>query len=88
MITKYQAKEGYVFDFAKPFYIGEDKRGNLVKKRLYVDTLYLDENDSIDNYIEVAIDCIDPEESKEIILSPDGANEADYKRALAELGVE
>lgn len=88
MITKYQAKEGYVFDFAKPFYIGEDKRGNLIKKRLYVDTLYLDENDSIDNYTEVAIDCIDTEESKEIILSPDEANEADYKRALAELGVE
>ena len=54
----YKAKEGCVFDWRVPHYIGEDENGNLIKARLYVKTLYLDKDDSIENYIEVPIDTI------------------------------
>ena len=64
MATKYTAKEGCVYDFARPLYIGEDARGNLIKQRLYLSTIYIEDGDSIDNYIEIPIDSIEEGELK------------------------
>ena len=43
-MTRYEAPEGYVYDWAKPKDDGE---------HLYVKFLFLSKNDSIDNYILV-----------------------------------
>lgn len=51
-ITRYDADEGKVFDWAEPRYI-EDENGNQVQEHLYAKTLFIGGNDSIDNYIEV-----------------------------------
>lgn len=51
-LTRYDADEGYVFDWKEPRYI-EDEEGNQIQEHLYVKTLFIGGNDSIDNYIEV-----------------------------------
>jgi hypothetical protein len=51
-LVRYDADEGYVFDWKEPRYI-EDENGNEVQEHLYVKTLFIGGNDSVDNYIEV-----------------------------------
>lgn len=51
-LVRYDADEGYVFDWKEPRYI-EDEEGNEVQEHLYVKTLFIGGNDTIENYIEV-----------------------------------
>ena len=51
-LVRYDADEGYVFDWLEPRFI-EDEDGNQVRERLLVKTLFIGGNDSIANYIEV-----------------------------------
>lgn len=51
-LIRYDADEGYVFDWKEPRYI-EDENGNQIQEHLYAKTLFIGEHDSIDNYIEV-----------------------------------
>ena len=51
-ITRYDADEGKVFDWAEPRF-NEDAEGNEIQEHLYAKTLFIGGNDSIDNYIEV-----------------------------------
>ena len=59
-LTRYDADEGKVFDWAEPRFI-EDEEGNKVQEHLYAKTLFIGGSDSIDNYIEV--DEHDPNEN-------------------------
>ena len=55
-LVRYDADEGKVFDWAEARYIEvEDERGRVtqIQEHLYVTTLFIGANDSIDNYIEV-----------------------------------
>lgn len=52
ILTRYDADIGCVFDWKEPHYI-EDDSGNQIQEHLYVKTLFIGSNDSIDNYIEV-----------------------------------
>lgn len=58
-LVRYDADEGYVFDWAEPRYIEEvDDSGNVIgqiQEHLYVKTLFIGGNDSIENYIEVKV---------------------------------
>lgn len=47
MINKHIANNGFLFDWKEPRF-NEDKQ-----EHLYVSVLYLGDNDSIDNYIQV-----------------------------------
>ena len=59
-LTRYDADEGKVFDWAEPHYVyvpvdetrpdGEMKQ---IQEHLYATTLFIGSNDSIDNYVEV-----------------------------------
>lgn len=51
-LTRYDADENKVFDWAEPRYL-EDEEGNQIQEHLYVKTLFIGMNDSIENYIEV-----------------------------------
>ena len=51
-LTRYDADEGKVFDWKEPRFI-EDEEGNQVQEHLYVKTLFIGGNDSIENYVEV-----------------------------------
>lgn len=51
-LTKYDADDGYVFDWAEPRFI-EDENGEQIQEHLYVKTLFIGGNDAIENYIEV-----------------------------------
>ena len=51
-LTRYDADEGKVFDWKEPRFI-EVKEGEKVQEHLYVKTLFIGSNDSIENYIEV-----------------------------------
>ena len=51
-LTRYDADEGKVFDWAEPRFI-EDEEGNQIQEHLYVKTLFIGGNDTIDNYVEV-----------------------------------
>ena len=51
-LVRYDADEGYVFDWKEPRFI-EDEEGNQIQEHLYAVTLFIGGNDSIDNYIEV-----------------------------------
>ena len=51
-LTRYDADEGFVFDWLEPHYIG-DENGEQIQQHLYVKTLFIGGNDNIDNYIEV-----------------------------------
>jgi hypothetical protein len=55
-LTRYDADEGKVFDWAEPHFItqlDEDGKEIEVQEHLYVKTLFIGGNDSIENYIEV-----------------------------------
>mgnify|MGYP007111659470 CR=1 FL=1 len=52
-LVRYDADEGKVFDWAEPRYV-EDAEGNKTQEHLYVKTLFIGLNDSIDNYVEVS----------------------------------
>lgn len=52
ILTKYEADNGKVFDWVEPRYI-EDEEGNKIREHLYSRTLFIGENDSIDNYVEI-----------------------------------
>lgn len=58
-LTRYDADDGYVFDWKEPRYIDVfDNDGNVIDKieeHLYVKTLFIGANDSIDNYIEILL---------------------------------
>lgn len=58
-LTRYDADNGYVFDWKEPHYIEVfDNNGNVIDKieeHLYVKTLFIGANDSIDNYIEILV---------------------------------
>ena len=51
-LTRYDADEGFVFDWLEPRYI-ENEDGEQVQEHLYVKTLFIGGNDNIDNYVEV-----------------------------------
>lgn len=51
-LTRYDADEGMVFDFAEPRFT-EDENGNQIQEHLYATTLFIGGNDTIDNYIEI-----------------------------------
>lgn len=55
-LVRYDADEGMVFDWVEPRFIEElDENGKPIQtqEHLYVKTLFIGGNDSIDNYIEV-----------------------------------
>lgn len=56
-LIRYDADEGKVFDWKEPRYLEYfDENGNKTgeeQEHLYVHTLFIGGNDSIDNYIEV-----------------------------------
>ena len=52
ILVKYNADEGKVFDWKEPRFI-EDEEGNKIQEHLYVKTIFVGGNDSIDNYIEI-----------------------------------
>ena len=52
LLTRYDADIGCVFDWKEPRYI-EDENGNKIQEHLYIKTLFIGANDSINNYIEV-----------------------------------
>ena len=81
-LTRYDADEGKVFDWKEPRF-NEDENGNQVQEHLNVKTLFLGHTDSINNYVEV-----DAEGNITELQEPEIATEADYTKALAELGVQ
>ena len=81
-LTRYDADEGKVFDWKEPRF-NEDENGNQVQEHLNAKTLFLGHTDSITNYVEV-----DAEGNITELAEPEIATEADYTKALAELGVQ
>lgn len=51
-IIRYDADDGYVFDFAEPRFT-EDENGNQIQEHLFAKTLFIGAHDRIENYIEV-----------------------------------
>lgn len=51
-LTRYDADNGYVFDWAQPRY-QLDENGEQVQEHLYAKTLFIGATDNIYNYIEV-----------------------------------
>ena len=51
-LIRYDADENKVFDWKESHFI-EDEEGNQIQEHLYVKTLFIGGNDSIENYIEV-----------------------------------
>lgn len=63
-LIRYDADEGKVFDWKEERYIlNEDEEE--VREHLYVKTLFIGANDSIDNYVEID-SSIDKEASNDI----------------------
>ena len=81
-LTRYDADDGKVFDWKEPRF-NEDENGNQVQEHLNVKTLFLGHTDTITNYVEV-----DAEGNITELQEPEIATEADYTKALAELGVQ
>ena len=81
-LTRYDADEGKVFDWKEPRF-NEDENGNQVQEHLNAKTLFLGHTDSITNYVEV-----DAEGNITELAEPEISTEADYTKALAELGVQ
>lgn len=57
-LVRYDADDGYLFDWAEPRYqdvLDQDGKptGEKIQEHLYVKTLFIGGNDTIDNYIEV-----------------------------------
>ena len=82
VLTRFDADEGKLFDWKEPRYT-EDENGEQVQEHLYVKTLFIGANDSIENYVEV-----DSEGNITELTATEDATDADYVAALAELGVE
>lgn len=51
-LIRYDADEGKVFDWKEPRFV-HDENGEEIQEHLYAKTLFIGNNDSIDNYIEV-----------------------------------
>lgn len=51
-LVRYDADEGFVFDWKEPRYF-ENEAGEQIQEHLYVKTLFIGVNDSIENYVEV-----------------------------------
>ena len=51
-LVRYDADEGKVFDWVEPRFL-EDEEGNQIQEHLYAKTLFIGNNDNIDNYVEV-----------------------------------
>ena len=51
-LTRYDADEGFVFDWKEPRF-QEEEEGNKIQEHLYAKTLFIGELDTIENYIEV-----------------------------------
>lgn len=81
-LTRYDADEGCLFDWKEPRY-DIDEEGNEVQQHLNAKTLFIGHTDSITNYVEV-----DSAGNITELSEPEIATEADYTKALAELGVE
>ena len=81
-LTRYDSSPNCVFDWKEPRF-NVDENGDQVQDHLNVKTLFLGHTDSITNYVEV-----DAEGNVAELQEPEIANEADYTKALAELGVE
>jgi hypothetical protein len=65
-LTRYDADEGKVFDWAKlELHINVDPEGNEIQEHLYVKTLFIGGNDTIDNYVEVDAPVVEVEEVEE-----------------------
>ena len=82
VLTRFDADEGKLFDWKEPRYT-EDENGEQVQEHLYVKTLFIGANDTIENYVEV-----DSEGNITELTATEDATDADYIAALAELGVE
>lgn len=56
-LVRYDADDGLVFDWAEPHFIDIfDDNGNIIDQEiehLFAKTLFIGDNDSIDNYVEV-----------------------------------
>lgn len=53
-LTRYDADEGKVFDWVNlEEHQYEDENGDIVQEHLYVKTIFIGGNDSIDNYVEI-----------------------------------
>lgn len=55
-LTRYDADEGMVFDWAEARFIeklDENGKPTQIQEHLYAKTLFIGGNDSIDNYVEV-----------------------------------
>lgn len=54
-IVRYDADDGFVFDWKEPRYIEvfADGKSEEIQEHLYAKTVFIGGNDSIDNYIEV-----------------------------------
>lgn len=54
ILRKIEADEGMVFDWANlEAHQHKDEDGNIIQEHLYSDVLFLADNDSAENYIEV-----------------------------------
>lgn len=55
IVYRYDADDGYVFDWKEPRFIEVEIEGKVqeVQEHLYGKTLFIGGNDNIDNYIEV-----------------------------------
>lgn len=51
-IVRYDADDGKVFDYKEPRFT-ENENGEKEREHLFVSTLFIGANDSIENYIEV-----------------------------------
>lgn len=55
-IVRYDADEGFAFDWANlEEHQFEDENGEIVQEHLYAKTLFIGNNDSIDNYVEIKV---------------------------------
>jgi hypothetical protein len=65
-LTRYDADDGKVFDWVDlSEHTTEDENGNVIQEHLYVVTLFIGGNDSIDNYQEVDKPISEEESSEE-----------------------
>ena len=55
ILIQYDADEGMVFDWKEPRFIEVEVEGKVqeVQEHLYAKTLFIGDNDNIENYIEV-----------------------------------
>ena len=53
-VTRYDADDGMVFDWADlSQHTYEDEDGRVIQEHLFVKTIFIGDNDSISNYVEV-----------------------------------